>query len=206
MIVSHTSDYIKNSDADYSFRSQDRLIQCFSEITRKLEEDDSSLEEIDAISVIIGPGSFTGIRVGLSIAKGAADALDKKIIPIDNFELTLNKLNSIDPEKTYCILIPAKPPEYYFSIRKNNSEISSGSGEFAELTRLIDENATIVGNFSDESEFFVDYFRVLNTRELKSELDSMVELSLKYYSSGKLFPPENIEPLYIKDFVAKRKN
>lgn len=206
MIVSHISDYIKNSDMDYSFRSQDKLIQCFSEITLKLEEKNSSLEELDAISVIIGPGSFTGIRVGLSIAKGAADALDKKIIPIDNFELTLSRLSSIDPEKSYCILIPAKPPEYYFSIRKNHNEISSGSGEIDDLSLTIDKNTTIVGNFSDESEFFLDYFEVLNTRKLKSELDSMAELSLKHYRSGKLFPPENIEPLYIKDFIAKRKN
>jgi tRNA threonylcarbamoyladenosine biosynthesis protein TsaB len=206
LLISRTADYIKNSDGFGTPRSPDRLIQCLSEISQKWEEKHTSLNELDAISVITGPGSFTGIRVGLAIAKGAADALDKKIIPIDNFELTLNRLNGIDPEKKYCILIPAKLPEYYFSIRKNNIEISSGFGELSSLSSLIDKETSVVGNFSDESELFLNYFELLNVKGLKPELDSMLELSIKHYGAGKLYSPENVVPLYIKDFIAKRKN
>jgi tRNA threonylcarbamoyladenosine biosynthesis protein TsaB len=206
LIISKTSDYIKDSDQINLSRSTDKLIQCFSEVSQKLEEREGSLEELDAISVIIGPGSFTGIRVGLAIAKGAADALDKKIIPIDNFELTLNRIPKIEPGKKYCVLIPAKIPEYYFSVRKDGKELASGSGEISSLTSIIDKDTVVVGNFSDESEFSVDYFESLNVNDQKPELDSMLELSIQHYNSGKLFLPENIELLYLKDFIAKRKN
>jgi tRNA threonylcarbamoyladenosine biosynthesis protein TsaB len=206
LIISKTSDYIKDSDQQNLLRSTDKLIQCFSEVSQKLEEREGSLEELDAISVIIGPGSFTGIRVGMAIAKGAADALDKKIIPIDNFELTLNRIQKIEPGKKYCVLIPAKIPEYYFSVRKDGRELTSGTGEISSLTSIIDKDTVVVGNFSDESEFSVDYFKSLNVKDQKPELDSMLELSLQHYNSGKLFLPENIEPLYLKDFIAKRKN
>lgn len=208
LIISRTSDYIKSSDvhdAGHSLKPPDKLIQCLAEVSRRLEEKDSSLEDIDAISVIIGPGSFTGIRVGLAIAKGTADALDKKIIPIDNFELALNRLESMD-DKKYCVLIPAKLPEYYFSIRKNGSEISSGFGEIGLIRTIIDKETAIVGDFADEYEKFLDYFEVLNIKNKKSELDSMLELSIKHYEAGKLYPSEKTEPLYLKDFIAKRKN
>jgi tRNA threonylcarbamoyladenosine biosynthesis protein TsaB len=206
IIISKTTDYIKSSDQPNLVRPPDKLIQCLSEISRRLDEKDDSLENLDAISVIIGPGSFTGIRVGLAIAKGTAGALDKKIIPIDNFELTLNRLDKIESGKKYCILIPAKLPEYYFSIRKDGTEISSGFGEINSLTSIINTHTVVVGNFSDESKFSVNYFEVLNVKELKPELDSMLELSIKHYNSGRLFPPEKIDPLYLKDFIAKRKN
>lgn len=206
LIISKATDYIKDSDQQNLLRSTDKLIQCFSEVSQKLEEREGSLEELDAISVIIGPGSFTGIRVGMAIAKGAADALDKKIIPIDNFELTLNRIQKIEPGKKYCVLIPAKIPEYYFSVRKDGRELTSGTGEISSLTSIIDKDTVVVGNFSDESEFSVDYFKSLNVKDQKPELDSMLEISLQHYNSGKLFLPENIEPLYLKDFIAKRKN
>ena len=208
LIVSRTTDYIVDSDlsGQSSLRPPDKLIQCLSEIARRLEAKGSSLEDIDAISVIIGPGSFTGIRVGLAIAKGTADALDKKIIPIDNFELTLNRLNSIDKEKNYCVLIPAKLPEYYFSVRKNGSEISSGYGEISTIRSIIGKDTAVVGDFSNEFEEFLKYFEVLNTKGLKTELDSMVELSVSHFNEGRMYPSEKIEPLYLKDFIAKRKN
>ena len=45
------------------------------------------LKSIDAIAVTIGPGSYTGLRVGLSSAKGIAYALDKPLIPIGTLEV-----------------------------------------------------------------------------------------------------------------------
>ena len=63
-----------------------------------------------------------------------------------------------------------------------------------------------MGDFSNEFEEFLKYFEVLNTKGLKTELDSMVELSVSHFNEGRMYPSEKIEPLYLKDFIAKRKN
>ena len=51
--------------------------------TKKLIKNNSQL--IDFIAVSIGPGSYAGLKVGLSFAKGLSLALNKPIVPIDNF-------------------------------------------------------------------------------------------------------------------------
>ena len=45
-----------------------------------------SLRELDAVAVNVGPGSFTGLRVGVTLAKGFSEALRLKIIPFTTFE------------------------------------------------------------------------------------------------------------------------
>ena len=50
----------------------------------------SSFNDIDGIAISMGPGSFTGLRVGLSYVKGLSLALDIPIIPISTFESMIN--------------------------------------------------------------------------------------------------------------------
>ena len=64
---------------------------------------------IDAISISIGPGSYTGLRIGLSFAKGMAFCLDKPIIPIN----TIESLNKNIKEDNYIIAIHAYGNNYF---------------------------------------------------------------------------------------------
>lgn len=50
---------------------------------------DNKWQDIDAIGIIVGPGSFTGIRLGIAYAKGLAIGLNIPVVPINAFELYL---------------------------------------------------------------------------------------------------------------------
>jgi len=50
-------------------------------------------EDLDFIIVNIGPGSFTGLRIGVSFAKGLSMSHNIPIVPINSFDIILNKLN-----------------------------------------------------------------------------------------------------------------
>ena len=54
-----------------------------------LTESGAKWSDITAIGVVVGPGSFTGIRMGIAYAKGLAMGLDIPIVPINAFELYL---------------------------------------------------------------------------------------------------------------------
>lgn len=205
LLISYVKDLPKPQEILPRVKPPDLLIDCLDDIICKSKIKGIGLSSIDTISVVTGPGSFTGIRVGLSIAKGFAGALNKKIIPIDNFTLTLNRLASIENDRTYCVVIPAKLPEYYYRIIENMKEIETGFFFPDEITSKINENTVLVGDFNDESQLNVNYFSYINVKNFRSEADSMLELSLRYFKEGKAREPYEIVPLYIKDFVAKKK-
>ncbi|HEX5316297.1 MAG TPA: tRNA (adenosine(37)-N6)-threonylcarbamoyltransferase complex dimerization subunit type 1 TsaB, partial [Candidatus Kapabacteria bacterium] len=57
------------------------------ETARLLDESGISTREISRIGLIIGPGSFTGLRIGLSFAKGFCFAIDASIVPLTPHEV-----------------------------------------------------------------------------------------------------------------------
>jgi tRNA threonylcarbamoyladenosine biosynthesis protein TsaB len=190
--VSYASDF---SPVDPSGKQPDKLIHCVNRIAETYE-----LSSIEAIAVTIGPGSFTGIRVGLSLAKGIAFGLDKPIIPIDNFRLTLGRLPAIDPEIEYCVLILAKLPEYYFSLMKDGKTLRTGCTFIENLNQITQNKPVVVGDFDDETSLKHCYFTYINVRNHKSEADSMLELAIESFKNNVPVESKNIEPLYLKDF------
>ena len=195
----HNLSVSRVSEINRAPKPQDKLINCLHILTGKYD-----LQKIDALSVVTGPGSFTGIRVGLAIAKGIALALNKKIIPLTNFELTLNRLPHIESEKKYCVLIPAKLPEYYYTFVYSGKELGSGYIQISDISTILNEETILVCDFDNETKIKLNYLDLLNVKDMKPETDSMLELSIKYYNEGRLYPPEKIEPLYIKDFIVKK--
>src|SRR4030042_2377979 len=66
---------------------QNHTVELVPNITRRLNQSESSPQALDAIFVAKGPGSFNGLRVGMSTAKGLAFALDIPIIGISTLEV-----------------------------------------------------------------------------------------------------------------------
>jgi len=189
----------KSDEIPKAGRSPDKLINCLAALRENFD-----FGIIDAISVTTGPGSFTGIRVGLSFAKGISAATGKPIIPINSFDLQFERIQDKSIENKYCILIAAKPPEYYYAIYENNNQSKTGSGTIEEIASICAENTILVANFDNESVIKHPYFAVLdlNNSTLK-EHNAMLALSQRYFSEGRLFPPERVEPVYIKEFIIK---
>ena len=78
-----------------------------------------SMESIDAIAISIGPGSFTGLRIGLATAKGLALALSIPIVGVNSLEAYA--FSQETPPGILCPMVKARKGEYYYTLyRKNN--------------------------------------------------------------------------------------
>ena len=73
------------------------------------------LEELDAVVVVHGPGSFTGVRVGLSAAKGLCEALNLPLVAVSRLAVLASLAAAGDSERVYAVL-DAGRGEYYVGV------------------------------------------------------------------------------------------
>ncbi|MDY6972898.1 MAG: tRNA (adenosine(37)-N6)-threonylcarbamoyltransferase complex dimerization subunit type 1 TsaB [Thermodesulfobacteriota bacterium] len=115
-----------------------------------LTTSESDIRDLEAIVVAIGPGSFTGLRVGLSIAKGLCHALDIPIIGISSLEALASELPSSD--LPLAPILDSRKGEFFtarFSWNDDNNLIrctEDVSLRLEEFPTLFKEPALFIGN------------------------------------------------------------
>ena len=156
--------------------------QIFNEVNYKINE-------IDAIALSIGPGSYTGLRIGLSFTKGLAFSISKPIIPVDTIESLSNEIN----DSNYIIAIHAYS-DYYF-IQEYKNKIKFNKPFFNKLTNINHTN-NIYG---------------YNLKHCKSSIDicpssiKIANIAYKNYNENKIDNIKLIKPNYIKPIQFKTK-
>ena len=84
-------------------------------LTRMFQKAGCAPAEIDAVAVGLGPGSFTGLRVGLSTAKGLAYALNKPILGIPSLDVTAMNVTKGSADQV-CVLFDARRDMVYAAV------------------------------------------------------------------------------------------
>jgi tRNA threonylcarbamoyladenosine biosynthesis protein TsaB len=81
-----------------------------------------SLKDIDVFVVALGPGSFTGLRIGIAAMKTLASTLDKKIIGVSSLDEVAANFTISD--KYICPIFDARRSDVYNAVYKNNEKIT----------------------------------------------------------------------------------
>lgn len=80
--------------------------------------------EIQAYGISVGPGSFTGLRIGLAFVKGLAIAQDKRLVPVSTLEVLAAELIAAHPGAAYYLpLLDAKKQEVYAALYRADRSI-----------------------------------------------------------------------------------
>ena len=80
----------------------------FEVIDDLLKSAELSLAEVDAYVVNCGPGSYTGVRIGMSVAKTFAQVHDKPVIPVNSLELLAGQIRHRKMIFLYCLTVPVE--------------------------------------------------------------------------------------------------
>ena len=109
---------VKNGKAFSSYLpdcAMKQSVLLMDEIDRVLKQANMTVNECDFFAAVVGAGSFTGIRIGISVAKGFALACKKPTLPVTSFDLLA--YNAVE-EKALC-LVDAMHGYYYACAYEN---------------------------------------------------------------------------------------
>ena len=185
-----------------------------------LNELNMKLTDFDLFSCSVGPGSFTGVRIGFSTVKAFCDVTNVPVTSVSSLEgLAYNTLSSnIESNSTIvCSLIDAKNDNVYCGVFKNESD------EFVQLEDLcaknINEVLNLLDKYSSSSILFVgdgavchkslilDKFR--NSLFVEDELNKQTSVSIgiagfNKYNKGIYGDSNSLSPLYLRKSQAER--
>lgn len=184
-------------------------------INEVLEESNLTMEQIDAVAVSGGPGSYTGLRIGVSVAKGICYASNLPLIAISSLEAMAhfvinNKENLHIPENNnllLCPMIDARRMEVYTAfynvnvvqIRKIQADIIDHESY---LSYLNDHPVLFFGNGALKCRDAITHPNAVFVQGITTSAKSMAPLAEKEFKLKKFVDVAYYEPFYLKDFVA----
>jgi tRNA threonylcarbamoyladenosine biosynthesis protein TsaB len=164
--------------------------------------------KLDAVAVSSGPGSYTGLRIGVSTAKGLCYGLDIPLIAISSLEvLTAQALNSKDIDKSalFCPMIDARRMEvyaaFYNSCGNIEREISADVIDNDAYTEILHKRTVyFFGNGAEKCKSVITHSNARFIDDLFPLAENMISLSEKSFFEKKFVDVAYFEPFYLKEF------
>lgn len=179
----------------------------FEAIDLVMKEGELQLKDISAVAVSAGPGSFTGLRIGMSAVKGLAFGADLPVVPVPTFEALALQIASYLPDKTeFAIANRVNNEEIYYAQFK----ISGNSYIFAEDLRIIHIDELL--NLSGSKLIFGNAASTYDLSNVKAAIVNpdpfyVAKWCRLYGSSNIMYDYDYLEPNYLKEFIIReRKN
>ena len=170
------------------------------------------MKDIDAVAVSSGPGSYTGLRIGVSTAKGICYAINKPLIAIDSMHiltqpLSIKEWNSSDLPVVFCPLMDARRMEVYtaiFDTQLNLKEdISAKIVDEETFSKWLECNRVIFfGNGADKCKEVIKHDNAVFIDDCHPLAKNLAPLAENYYNKKQFEDVAYFEPFYLKDFVA----
>ena len=181
-----------------------------------LRENDIEVKELDAIAVGKGPGSYTGLRIGVSLAKGLCYAASKPLIAVnslesmvyvalEDYEAGIVEIEDMD-SAVFCPMIDARRMEVYCQLFNSKVEpLSEVQVHIVTTDSFIEERSkgtlVIFGNGSDKCknvlpEGDVHYIKVVPSAR------GLIKPAFESFLKSDFEDVAYFEPFYLKDFVA----
>jgi tRNA threonylcarbamoyladenosine biosynthesis protein TsaB len=164
--------------------------------------------DLDAVAVSKGPGSYTGLRIGVSTAKGLCFAMDKPLIAVDTLQMMA--AGFLMQQQHYngltCAMIDARRMEVFTAVFDGNLNYTGiteakivDEHSFAEELGL--SKVTFIGDGALKCADVIQHPNAFFSDQNFNSAANMSKLAYKAYDSGQFEDVAYFEPFYLKDFV-----
>jgi tRNA threonylcarbamoyladenosine biosynthesis protein TsaB len=172
-----------------------------------LKQASISVKELNAVSVASGPGSYTGLRIGVSTAKGLCYPLNIPLIAIDSLTSLKEIAKEKHPNSTLCSLIDARRMEVYNLFYSSSNELLKPiSADIIEKYSYSQFEPFVY--FGDGAGKLQELWKGRNCiadTSITSSAKGQTKLAFEKYRNQEFEDVAYFEPFYLKDFVSNAK-
>ncbi|MFT4600697.1 MAG: tRNA threonylcarbamoyladenosine biosynthesis protein TsaB [Arenicella sp.] len=173
-------------------------------IVEVLAESSIDIKDLDAVAVSAGPGSYTGLRIGTSTAKGLCYGLDIPLISINSLKALANQADVRDG--LICPMFDARRMEVYTALYATNlTEIQATNAlvvESENLKGFLGKQITFIGPGAEKCQEMFGSDEHSFKLDIEVSAKGMISLSEDKFKEGNFEDVAYFEPAYLKDFVA----
>ena len=164
-------------------------------------------KDLTAIAISSGPGSYTGLRIGTSTAKGLCYALDIPLIAVDTLYAMAKTVSNYRQDTILCPMIDARRMEVYCQLRDAQLGIIQDTeakiiDEYSFKDLLDTRVITFFGNGAQKCEEVITHSNARFLKNVTPSAISIGEIAWKDFESGKFEDVAYFEPHYLKEFQA----
>jgi tRNA threonylcarbamoyladenosine biosynthesis protein TsaB len=166
--------------------------------------------QIDGVAVSGGPGSFTGLRIGVATGKGICYALNIPFISVNTLELMAYQVASVEsPDSLLCPMLDARRMEVYYLLADRDLTILESTDakvidEFSFRNWLDKGPVSFFGNGSPKCKEVIHHPNAWYIENISPGASTLGELAFKKFESSQVEDLSSYEPFYLKDFVVKK--
>jgi len=196
---------------EQSGQSHARLLTTF--ISDCVKEAGFQLNDLHAISVSKGPGSFTGLRIGVASAKGLCYALDKPLLSVNTLQSMASnflKQNKVESGIWLCPMIDARRMEVYTAFFNENlgfeRETAAEVIEPGIFHEILDKHPVVFfgDGMTKTRHIFENHANATFNPAVLPSAFGMVQFSEESYKNELFEKVAYFEPYYLKDFFTGR--
>jgi tRNA threonylcarbamoyladenosine biosynthesis protein TsaB len=177
-------------------------------IDKMIKDAGCTMQDIKAVAVSNGPGSYTGLRIGLSAAKGLCYALQIPLITVGTLQMMVQGIED-NEANLYCPMIDARRMEVFTAMYDGEGkEIAApaalilDANSFAE--ELKENRVLFFGNGAGKFKNICSHTNAI-FKALETDASQLAKLSQEKFTAGDFADVAYSEPLYVKDFFTTYK-
>ncbi len=205
--------------SEFELAPQSHSLLLLPMIDRLLKKADIKLAQLDGLIFGQGPGSFTGVRIGVGVAQGLAFAADLKVVGVSTLQAMAQKAYRLHQQVEVIATIDARMSEVYAGYYQLNAQgIMEAAlddtvlppAKLAEyLSGFLTENQQVygVGTGWDAYKTELETLKInAGTPEIIfPHAEELLDIGLYYFSKGMAVSAENAQPVYVRDTVSWKK-
>lgn len=168
----------------------------------------TDIRHVDFFACAVGPGSFTGLRIGIGMMKAFAQASKKPVLGVNTLDALAQNVSGTD--ETVCPVIDARRGEVYTAAYKNGKRITDYRAVLLDnvLEELQGQRTVFLGdaaqNYADKIRSSDNAFRVAHDGILLQRAGSVGLMANALCRAGVVQDAYTLEPLYLRETQAER--